>query len=349
MRSVTIRDVAARAGVSVATASRVLSGHPATSPASRANVDAAVAELGYRPDARARSLRKTRTGTIGILVSDVRNPFFAEIAYAVERRALQAGMATVVCNADESVDQQDRYLDLLVEQRVDAMVIAPQGDGSGTLREVLGLGIPVVFVDRTLADGADGSDGSDGSGDVSVPSITSDNRTGLREAVEHLVALGHRRVGLIAGPQETSTGRERLRAYREAAAAGDLDPDPALVAQGDFQHASGVAGARRLLDLDDPPTAIIGADSPMTLGALEVLRERGVRVGEDVSLVGYDDLAAFSLVTPALTVVAHDPARMGALAADAVRDLLAGRPASSAVLPAHLVVRGSTGPARRPA
>ncbi len=165
--------------------------------------------------------------------------------------------------------------------------------------------------------------------------------------MEHLVALGHRRGGRIAGPQETSTGRERLRAYR--AAAGALDPDPALVAHGNFQHASGAAGARRLLDLADPPTAIIAADSPMTLGALEVLRERGVAVGEDVSLVGYDDLPAFSLVTPALTVVAHDPARMGALAADAVRDLLAGRPASSAVLPAHLVVRGSTGPARRPA
>lgn len=341
MRTVTIRDVAAQAGVSVATASRVLSGHPATSPGSRSRVEAAVADLGYRPDARARSLRKTRTGTIGILVSDVRNPFFAEIAYAVERRALQAGIATLVCNADESVEQQDRYLDLLVSQRVDAMVIAPQGDGSGSLREVLGLGIPVVFVDRTL-DGA----AADG---VAVPSITSDNRAGMREAVAHLVGLGHRRVGLIAGPQQTSTGRERLAAYRDAAAEAGLDPDPALVAQGDFQHASGAAGARRLLDLDRPPTAIIAADSPMTLGALEVLRERGVAVGADVSLVGYDDLPAFSLVTPALTVVAHDPARMGALAAEAVRDQLAGRGATSAVLPTRLVVRGSTGPARRSA
>ncbi|WP_166844687.1 LacI family DNA-binding transcriptional regulator [Isoptericola sp. BMS4] len=338
MRSVTIRDVAALAGVSVATASRVLSGHPATSPSSRERVEAAVADLGYRPDARARSLRKARTGTIGVLVSDVRNPFFAEIAYAVERRALRAGMATLVCNADESVDQQDRYLDLLVSQRVDAMVVAPQGDGSGSLQEVLGLGIPIVFVDRTLASGGTG-----------VPSITSDNRTGLREAVTHLAGLGHRRVGLVAGPHETSTGRERLRAYRDAAAAAGLDPDPALVVQGDFQQASGAAGARRLLDLADPPTAVVAADSLMTLGALSVLRERGVAVGADVSLVGYDDLPAFALATPSLTVVAHDPARMGALAADAVRDLLAGRAATSTVLPTHLVVRGSTGPARRPA
>lgn len=348
MHTVTIRDVAARAGVSVATTSRVLSGHRATSPQARASVEAAAHELGYRINARASSLRKARTGTLGVLVSDVRNPFFAEIAYAVERQALQAGMATLVCNADESVAQQDRYLDLLVSQRVDAMVIAPQGDGSGSLREVLGLGIPVVFVDRTIDD-VEASGAQPADTPVPVPSITSDNRGGMHAAVQHLVGLGHRRVGLVAGPQQTSTGRERLRAFHEIAAVVGLDPDPALVVEGDFRHASGADGARRLLDLAEPPTAVVAADSPMTLGVLEVLTERGVRVGQDLSLVGYDDLPAFSLVTPALTVVAHDPARMGVLAAEAVQALLSGQEATSTVLPTQLVVRGSTGPTRRSA
>ncbi|WP_277212644.1 LacI family DNA-binding transcriptional regulator [Isoptericola croceus] len=330
MQSVTIRDVAARAGVSVATASRVLSGHPATSADSRHRVDEAARELGFRLNAQARSLRKTRTNTIGVLVSDVRNPFFAEIAHTVEQSALAASMATLLCNANESTDQQDLCLDLLVSQRVDGMIVAPQGDGSGSLRDVLTLGMPVVFVDRTI-DGVD------------VPSVTSDNRAGIADAARHLAELGHRRIGYVAGPQETSTGRERLLAYRDAVAEHGFDTDPHLVHQGDFQVASGVEGAELLLGLDEPPTAILAADSLMTFGVLQVCQDRGVRIGSELSLVGYDDIGTFRLVSPALTVIAHDPARMGALAVEMIRDVLAGETVTSAVLPTTLVVRGSTG------
>lgn len=334
MRTVTIRDVAALAEVSQATASRVLSGHPATSPESRERVEEAARRLGFRPNAQARSLRKTRTNTIGVLVSDVRNPFFAEIAHVVEQHALAAEMATLLCNANESTTQQDRCLDLLVSQRVDGMIVAPQGDGSGSLREVLTLGKPVVFVDRVI-DGVD------------VPAVTSDNRAGIVDAVAHLVGLGHRRIGYVAGPKETSTGRERLVAYREAVDANDLDGDEELIHQGDFQVASGVVGARELLDLATPPTAIIAADSLMTFGVLQECQRRSLRIGSELSLIGYDDIEAFRLVSPPLTVIAHDPARMGSLALDMIRDVLAGRDVASAVLPTSLVVRGSTGPVRR--
>lgn len=333
MHTPTIRDVAARAGVSVATVSRVLSDHPRTSPESRRTVLAAAAELGFRPNAQARSLRKTRTNTIGVLVSDVRNPFFAEIAHTVAQTALDADIATLLCNADESTHQQDHCLDLLVSQRVDGMIVTPQGDGSGSLREVLTLGLPVVFVDRTI----------DG---VEVPSVTSDNRSGIAQAVAHLAGLGHRRIGYVAGPQETSTGRERLVAYREAVGATGLDPDPALVFQGDFRAASGVAGAQALLDLDDAPTAILAADSLMTFGVLRECQEREVRIGADLSVIGYDDMETFALVHPPLTVIAHDPSRMGALAVAMIRGLLAGEQVTSAVLDSTLVLRASTGPAR---
>lgn len=334
MQTTTIRDVAARAGVSVATVSRVLSDHPSTSPASRAKVLAAATELGFRPNAQARSLRKTRTNTIGVLVSDVRNPFFAEIAHTVAQTAIASDIATLLCNADESTEQQDHCLDLLVSQRVDGMIVTPQGDGSGSLREVLTLGLPVVFVDRTI-DGVD------------VPSVTSDNRTGITEAVAHLADLGHRRIGYVAGPQETSTGRERLASYRQAVADLGLDGDPELIYQGDFQAASGVAGAKALLDLADPPTAMLAADSLMTFGVLRECQERGVRIGADLSVIGYDDIDTFGMVHPPLTVIAHDPARMGALAVAMIRDLLAGEQVTSAVLATSLVQRASTGPVRR--
>lgn len=332
MRAVTIHDVAAEAGVSAATASRVLSGHPATSEESRTRVTEAARRLGFRPNAQARSLRKNHTNTIGLLLSDVRNPFFADIAHNAEQHALESGIATLLCNANESTEQQDLYLDLLLSQRVAGIIVAPQGDGAGSLREVLTLGVPVVFVDRTI-DGVD------------VPSVTSDNRSGITGAVAHLAGLGHHRIGLVAGPQETSTGRERLEAFRQAVAEHGLDDDPDLVHLGDFQVTSGARAANQLLDLPLPPTAVLAADSLMTFGVLEVLRERGIRVGSDLSVVGYDDVAAFRWFSPQLTVVAHDPARMGALAVDLIRDVLDGRPARSVVLESSLVVRESTGPA----
>ncbi len=332
MSQATIRDVAALAGCSPATASRVLSGHPSTSATSRERVEAAARELDFRPNAQARSLRRTRTDTIGVIVSDIRNPFFAEIAHRIEQRAFESQIATLLCSADENVEQQDRYLDLLVTQRVDALVLAPQGDGSGSLQDVLSREIPVVFVDRTISG-------------LDVPSVTSDNVTGIVQALDHLHRLGHRRIGYVAGPQQTSTGRERRTAFEGRAAQLGLDLQPELIYPGDFQHASGVRGARALLDLPEPPTAIIAADSLMTFGVLAVCRERSIAVPDELSVVGYDDLDAFALVTPSLTVVAHDAALMGDLATDAVGSLLAGRPAATKVLPASLIVRESSGPA----
>ncbi|PFG37011.1 LacI family transcriptional regulator [Flavimobilis soli] len=332
MRPVTLQDVAKFAGVSVATASRVLSGHPSTSVDARTRVAEAATELGFRPNAQARALRKTRTESIGVVVSDIRNPFFAEIAHTAEQTAGGAGLAIILCNANESTQQQDRYIDLLIAHRADGIVIAPQGDGSGALREIVRLGIPTVFVDRTI-------DGFD------VPSITSDSLGGIAQAVEHLVNLGHHRIGCIAGPQSTSTGRERLVAFSDAVKKHGADQDTALVYEGDFQVASGVAGARRLLDLACPPTALIAADSLMTLGALHVCQDRAISIPDELSIVGYDDIEAFRLIDPPVTVVAHDPARTGELAVELLTRMFDGETPESVVLDAHLVVRGSTGPA----
>lgn len=330
MRSLTIKDVADKAGVSVATASRVLSGHPSTSAVARTAVTGAAQQLGFRPNAQARSLRKTTTETIGLVLPDVRNPFFADLAHAVEQRARDFKYLTLFGNANESAEQQDRYFDVMLSQRVDGLIAAPLGDFE-SLKSILDSGIPSVFVDRVIADTA-------------VPSVTPDNVTGVQEAVRHLTGQGHRRIGYIAGPQSTSTGRERLAAYQEALADSEADDDVELIFFGDFQAASGAAGARYLLELPLAPTAFLAADSLMSIGAIGVCNERGIGIGTDLAFVAYDDIDAFTLLNPALTVIAHDVDAMGRLAVEMLTQVIAGEAPESVILPSRLIVRGSTPP-----
>ena len=324
----TIRDVAAVAGVSLGTASRVLNGRKNVSQASVDRVRAAVSQLGFQVNVHARSLRSAHSSTIGVLVSDIRNPFFAEIARAAELVALENGYVTLLANADESVQQQDTYLRGMVSHRIDGLLVAPQGDGTGSLREIVASGLPVVFVDRTI-DGLD------------VPSVTSDSRPGLREALAHLRFLGHDRIGFIAGPQATSTGRERLAVFLSEAREAGIPQPPELVAQGDFQSRSGEAGAQALMSLANPPTALIAADSLMGVGALVALKSRGLRVGRDVSVIAFDDLPYASLLDPGLTVIDQDVEAMGRLAGESLFAAMRGERRDSAVLPTRLIVRGS--------
>lgn len=336
MVAITIKDVAALAGVSVATASRVLSGNSATSPDSRARVAAAVTELDYRPNAQARALRSTRSDSIGLLVSDVRNPFFADLAHTVEQAALAAGYVTLLGNANERKEQQDRYLDTLISRRVDGIIVAPLGDGSGSIRSLITREIPTVFVDRTV-DGLD------------IPSVTTDSEAGIRQAVEHLAAAGHTRIGYISGPQATSTGRDRFAAFTRAIAAAGLRQDPELVYFGDYQAASGSAGVHALLQLREPPTALLAADSLMAVGAIAILHKLGRRIGADIALIAFDDIEWFALLNPALSVISHSVEEMGRIAVDMLLQVIDGGKPESVVLPSELIVRASSSTPTSPA
>ena len=329
MVTITIKDVAALAGVSVATTSRVLSGNPATSADARSRVHAAAAELDYHPNAQARALRSTRTHAIGLLVPDVRNPFFADLAHTVEQAALVHGFATLLGNANERKDQQDRYLDNLIARRVDGIIVAPLGDGSGSIRSVVGREIPAVFIDRTIEG-------------IDLPSVTTDSDTGIREAVDHLAALGHTRIGYIAGPQSTSTGRERYASFVRAAGARHLSLDPALIVFGDFQAESGSTAVRTLLALHEPPTALLVADSPMAIGAIGAIQKLGLRIGTDVALVSFDDIDWLALLDPPVSVIAHSVADMGRIAVDMLRTVIDGGTPESVRLPSRLIIRGSS-------
>lgn len=342
-RAATIEEVAARAGVSKATASRVLSGHPATSERSRARVTAAARELDFQPNAQARSLRSARTGTVGVLIPDVRNMFFAELVHGIELEALGRGYVNVLGNADENVPQQDAFLEALMRQRVDGVIIAPVGDGTGAIARLLRRRMPVVFVDRVIP-------GVVSHGNA-VPSVITDSSLGLREAIAQLRIHGHRRIGFIAGPQATSTGRDRLDLFRRLMAEHGLALAEDNVFIGDFQPASGARGVDVLLRTDQPPTAIITADSPMTAGAVSRLHERGMRPGLDIELVAFDDIDWFALLDPPLSVIAHSAAEMGRLAVQSLCELIEGGTPASSVLPSTFIARGRLAaamPARAP-
>jgi LacI family transcriptional regulator len=322
----TIRDVATRAGVSLGTASRVLSGHPATSPEARARVREAATALGYRPNAQARSLRSTRTHAIGLLVSDVRNPFFADVAHAAEQAALGADYVTLLGNANENVDQQDRYIETFLTQRVDGVVLAPQGRGSGSLDALIESRMPLVFVDRTV-------EGFD------VPSVTTDSSTGVDEAVAHLSAAGHTRIGYIGGPQSISTGRARYDVFVDALSRHGLAVDPTLITFGDFQEASGVRAAEQLLSASARPTALLAADNLMALGALAVIRSRGLRIGADIEVVAFDDIEWLAHYDPPISVIAQDAGGVGRSAVELLLAVINGNRPESIVLPTRFVDR----------
>lgn len=226
-----IKDVAAAADVSVATVSRVLNDHPSVSARARERVLAAVEKLGYRPNAVARSLRTDQTRTLGLVISDVLNPYFTELARSVEVEARLLGYSVIIGNADERPDLQDHHVRTLLDRRIDGLLVSPTDGCSPLMADAARAGTPMVFVDRWIAD-------------TDVPVVRSDGRGAVRDLVAHLYGLGHRRLAIIAGPAATTTGRERIEAFREGLAAHGLDLPDVYIGQGDFQADSGRMGHR---------------------------------------------------------------------------------------------------------
>lgn len=323
---VTIRDIAREAGVSLGTVSRVLSGSSATSEDSRSRVREVADRLGYVPNLQARALRGAGTGVLGLVVPDVRNPYFADLAYAAEREALRHDRVTVLANADEDADRQDRYLRALQTQRVDGMLVVPQGERSEELRRFASSGAPLVFADRRIDD-------------LDVPSVTFDVASGMRQALVHLARQGHQRIAYVGGPLTTSTGRDRKRAFDDVGAELGLDPDPALQVLGSNRRAAGATAAAVLFGLDRPPTALVTSNGLLALGVLLAFSERGLRHGEDVELLTFDDEDWVPLVAPPLPVIAHDPELMGTTAMRLLFECADGRRPESVVLPTRLVTQ----------
>lgn len=325
-----IKDVAAKAGVSAATVSRVLNDHPSVSPEARTRVLAAVEALGYRPNAVARSLRTDQTHTLGLVISDVMNPYFTELARAVEEEARALGYSVIFGNADERPDLQDHHIRTLRDRRIDGLLVSPADGGSPLMLDAVRAGTPMVFVDRWIA-------GTD------VPVVRADGREAVRDLVAHLHGLGHRRLAIITGPAATTTGRERVEAFREALRAYDLELPDDHIGQGDFQAESGRRATERFLDLPEPPEVVFAADNLMALGVLDAVRARGLRIPEDIGLAAFDDIPWFVHTDPPITAVAQPTRELGRAAVRALVDRIEGRAPKSVTLPARLVVRRSCG------
>jgi DNA-binding LacI/PurR family transcriptional regulator len=284
-----MRQVAERAGVSPATVSRVLNGRDNVRADYRARVLEVVAELDYRPNRLARNLRRQRADMIGVIVSDIENPHFSESVRAVEDAAYRRGYRVLLCNTDETADKQSAYLQMLAQERVLGVILSPSDPGDDEIAQLLDLGIPVVALDREVDDRR-------------ADAVVADNVEAARIATEHLVAAGHERVGLIAGPPDVETGAERLQGYREAMEAAGLEP---LVASGRFRIDDGRRATYELLGADPRPTALVAGNNLTAIGALKALREAELEVPGQMALVAVDDPFWAELIEPPLTTVAQ--------------------------------------------
>lgn len=336
----TIKDVAALAGVSFTTVSHVLNDTRPVSADARRRVLAAVDEIGYLPSAVARSLRKSETKIVGVLVPNVQNPFFAELVCGVEESCRLAGYSVFLCNSDNDPKRQQQYMRTLLEKRVDGLLLSSAGDDEALARIFKLASVPSVTVDR-LVPGA------------RADRVSVHNQQGAYNAVRHLLELGHRRIACISGPAEFEVARERIEGWRRALHEAGITPDDSWVIESDFSSPGGYEAARRLLVAQASPAAgaprpfsgIFASNDMMAIGALRAAAELGLRVPQQLSVVGFDDIELSRYVFPALTTVGCSIKELGHEAGRVLIERIENPAAAlkDVLLTPRLVVRESTG------
>ncbi|MEU6062278.1 LacI family DNA-binding transcriptional regulator [Streptomyces sp. NPDC047097] len=311
----TIPDVARHAGVGQATAARVLGGYGSASAATRERVLAAAAELGYSTNAVARSMISGRTHTLGVVVADVENAYFARAVRGVSDVAARAGLQVVLANTDEDAQKERAAVQMFVERRVDGLVVTPAGSDHAHLDKAIASGIPVVLLDRAL-------------GGAGLDSVVVDNRDAARDAVAGLTGRGHTRIAVItsASPADDAaalasgadiwTTTERLTGYRQALRAAGIPRTAEIVRHTGYDRARARAAVLGLMTADDRPTAVFTTDNVATLGTLDALRDLDAHLPDDVSVIGFDDAEWATLIRPRLTVVSQPVQDLGGLAAE---------------------------------
>ncbi|MFZ4187769.1 LacI family DNA-binding transcriptional regulator [Streptomyces pseudogriseolus] len=334
----TMADVARSAGVSIATVSHVLNGTRPVLPHTRQAVLDAVEELGYTPNSLARSLVTARTRSIGLAVSAISNPYFTEILQGVEAAALEQGYSLLIADPHDDPEHERKVVQLLHERRVEGMIVAPSPEPAGLLAYLRRHQVPAVFLDRLV--GPPGEDEPPLFDQVCAEST--EPTAGL---VTHLAALGHRRIGLVAGLPGLSTTAERITGYRHGLAASGLPFDGRILVHGDSEAAGAERATAELLNLGSRPTALITANNAMTIGALRALRAHGLTVPGDIALCCFDDFAWADLFSPRLTAVSQPSRDIGARAVRVLLDRLADpdRPTRTERLPCAFVHRTSCG------
>ncbi|WP_086780777.1 LacI family DNA-binding transcriptional regulator [Crossiella equi] len=320
-------DVARLAGVSIKTVSRVVNDEPGVHPATAERVLAAIDQLGFRRNLSARNLRRgSSTGTLGLILEDVANPFYSQLTRAVEEVARAHGRQVLTGSSDEDPGRERELALEFCARRVDGLLVVPAGMQHGYLVPEMRAGMPVVFLDRPA-------------GDVVADTVLVDNIGGAAEAVRHLAEQGHRRIAFLGDAPDIFTAAERLRGFREGCARSGLQYPEDLVVMGPHDEQSVAHALRRLLDGRNPATAVVSGNNRITVLLLRAFATRPHRP----ALVGFDDFELADLLSPPVTVVAHDVALLGRAAAELLFARLDGdnSPPRRVVLPARLVARGS--------
>jgi DNA-binding LacI/PurR family transcriptional regulator len=334
-RFVTIVDVAEKAGVAVSTASRALREHPDVSPQTRKKVINASKELNYHPSRLAQSLVLGKTATIGLLVSDIDNPFYPALAKSIEKAASVQGYIVVLCNTEDDPDRTYQYLDRLISQGVDGIIHASIGRDEIHLRLVSEAGIPIVCINRQPRYLHD------------IDIIASNNLRGAEEIVTHLLSLGHTSIAHLAGPEYASLSRERLEGYRRALENKHIRPDLSHIIPCSFTRESGREGVKKLFQSNVHPSAIFAINDVVALGAMDALYEMGYKIPQDVSIVGFDDIEFARFPSIQLTTCSQNFQDMGQFAferlSDAINNSENHKP-ETRLLETKMIIRKTSGP-----
>jgi LacI family transcriptional regulator len=332
----TIRDIADAAGVSIATVSRVLNGRPDVSPNTRESVLRVVREQGFSMNRSARALSGGRTGLIGVTLPMVHVEYFSRILWGASEALYEHDMRVVLCPTMHEREREVTLLDRLLQGTTDGALLLLTRESNDALIALERQGYPFVVLDPRQPVGE------------STPVVSAGHLAGAKAATEHLLSLGHRRIGVITGPHGWVASVDRLAGYQVSLAAAGVSVDPELIAKGNFTNESGHAAATELLSLRKPPTAIFAFNDEMAVGAMQAAEERGLELPRDLSIVGFDDVEKTQIVTPALTTVRQPLAEMGRMAVSLLTRLLERQPieAMRVELATKLVVRESTAPPR---
>lgn len=328
-----MRDVAEGAGVSINTASRALNNKPEISPETKAKVLQVAQSLGYRPNRLARALRSNKTGTIGVIVGDIVNPYFAMLVRGIERTARQFDYSVILQGTDEDYDREEEAIEIALAEQVDGILITPTQKGTETVEELVTSGTPFVLMSRYFKD-------------LDTDYVVMDDRRGGFLATEHLIQKGHSRIAILNGPLHISSATERYEGYLEAFKHYGLEPDKALVEQGCLTVEDGYRAALRLLEGPVRPTAVFAFSDFVAFGVLRAANELELMVPEDLSVMGFDDTFFGACMRPPLTTVGGNPEALGERAARLLFEELMTTKASKPIqirLPVRLVQRGSTG------
>ncbi|MEX5664614.1 LacI family DNA-binding transcriptional regulator [Pseudomonas neuropathica] len=328
----TIKDVAALAGISYTTVSHVVNNTRPVSQEVRLKVEAAIKSLDYVPSAVARSLKAKTTATIGLLVPNSLNPYFAELARGIEDYCERNGYCVILCNSDDNPDKQRSYLRVLLEKRIDGLIVASAGGDSGLAQGLAGVKTPMVIVDRGL-DGVD------------ADLVRIDHEYGAYLATRHLLELGHRDIATIGGPASTSVAQMRLAGYCRALKEAGIDVRQERMLESDFTSTGGYNAAAILLE-SNPPSAIFAGNDMIGIGVLRAAAERNVRVPSELSVIGFDDIQMSRYVYPALTTVGQSILQLGEMAAEVLLRRIATPTLGTdqRIVTPSIVLRESTAP-----